>query len=143
MSHGACHAGPIEPCAWSAPAGFLKERRIDDYRQAVIPGELPEDCVLVYPGPVYFSREGLAVGFLGMGAHACKLGIVESAGHFQCQAEQLFKYVTETVLHLRCYIFEDRRDGLFKFDGQLCEVQDTIGEPPGLRLIKVYGYVSK
>lgn len=41
---------------------------------------------------------------------------------FQCQAEQFFEYVTEPVFHLWRYIFEDRRYGLFKFDGQLCEV---------------------
>ncbi|MBD5357078.1 MAG: hypothetical protein HDR88_08765 [Bacteroides sp.] len=38
-------------------------------------------------------------------------------GHLKCQAEQFFEYAAETVLHLRCYIFEDRRYGLFKFDG--------------------------
>lgn len=126
MSHRACDTGPIESRAGSASAGFLEEGRINDYRQAVVSAENPEDCVLIYPCPVDFFRECLAVGFLGMGAHAFQLGIVEPAGHLQCQAEQFFEDVAETVLHFRRYIFEDRRYGFLKFDGQLCEVHLCI-----------------
>lgn len=133
--HGSGHTGPVKTGAGGALPGFLNERGIYDDRHSVRGRENLEYGVLVEPLPVNVPVEGGAVGLLRMHSHSFKLGIVELPGHFQTQAEQLYEDVAETVLHLRRYIFEDRRDGFLGFGGQLCEVHIIVflfshGFPP-------------